>query len=147
MDKIKRIRDFKNDEYIGISVVFVFSPESRYSKLSDDYSGKSRESLAETVKRDAERKTNSLFKGRAHPAYNWFDTEPEHLTAYPSVLEIGGAGMVREGASVNERELGKAARELNAELSDRMGKGTSCIVNFYIVKKGGEVLADDFRTR
>ena len=149
MAKVKRIEDFNSGkiEYIGISVVFVFSPKSEYSKLSGDYKDSKRVKLAETVKKDSVKRINSLFKEKEKPSYNWFDSETEHLSAYPSVLEIGGIGVSDNGLVVGEKELGEEAKKLNAELSDRMGRETSCVVNFYIVTEGGVVLASNFKTK
>ena len=63
------------------------------------------------------------------------------------MLESGGYGISHDGAEVNEKKLGKLAKELNKEISDRMGKETSCFVNFYVIRKGGVVLANNFRTK
>lgn len=149
MNKVKRISDFDlSPEYVGISVVFFFSPKSNYSKLSDGYNDGERVTLADRVKEDAVKKIDTLFKDNKDGiTYNWFDSETEHLTAYPSVLEIGGYGISHDGAEVNEKKLGKLAKELNKEISDRMGKETSCFVNFYVIRKGGVVLANNFRTK
>lgn len=131
--------------YLGISVTFMFSLNSVYSKLSDHYNDGHRPALAEHVKEDITNEIKKyLFKDIS---FNWFGDEKD-LYIFPSVMEIGGCAEIDNSELdnyVTKSTLSSISKHLDEKFLSVFGKDTSCHVNVYFIENRQAVMIDTWK--
>ena len=120
--------------YLGASAVFRFAPNSPYSKFSKQYGVDLRMLLAEKTKRFIQTETQKCVSTRLD--FIWFDSEAEHLDAYPSTLEIGGYA-ITDGIQPKEMmKLKLYVHTMEKELKDLFRDWETCTLNMYTITGG-----------
>lgn len=124
----------KSKTYVGASVVFRFTPNSPYSKFSKQYGVDLRVLLAEKTKQIIQKESQENVTTQLD--YIWFDSEAEHLDAYPSVLEIGGYA-ITDGITPKEAlALRWASEDIEKELEKLFPNWVEFTANMYYLTDG-----------
>ena len=141
-DYAKRFGEFGNKTYLGVTAVFLFSPDSRHSKFSGNYADGNRDALYEMAEASIERMA-SEYVGRKFE-FIWLDQEKETRYEYPSVVEVGGYAVTEPLSITDLYTLRGVARKLSKEFGSLDTESVYCNVSFYKIEEGKFTYMDEW---
>lgn len=131
----------KSDNYISITAcaIFIFSPESELSKLSNNYTVTRRTRLITQVKKDITKEISSDIGKDI--IFKWSGGSKANMMI--SSLDLLGICEVKKSDITKDR-VESSAKKLAKTFTNKFGKGTACHIGIYLVEEGKSDMIDSF---
>lgn len=131
----------KSDDYISITVcaIFIFSPESELSKLSNNYMVTRRTRLITQVKKDIVKEISSDIGKDV--IFRWSGGSKANMMF--SSLDLLGICEVKKSDITKDR-VESSAKKLAKTFTNKFGKGTACHIGIYLIEEGKSDMIDSF---